>query len=85
MEDAEFLKEAAFAKWQLIGLDQEFMAGLSMLLDRMYQNLNDDAKKLLKDSHLKAVEAVRIANSIDAANGKRMYETINSLIISMIS
>jgi hypothetical protein len=78
LEDAEFLKEAAIAKWQLIGLDQEFMAGYTMLLDRMYQNLNDDAKKLLKDSHLKAVEAVRIADSIDAANGKRMYETINS-------
>lgn len=78
MEDAEFLKEAAIAKWQLIGLDQEFMAGYTMLLDRMYQNLNDDSKRILKDSHLKAVEAVRIADSIDAANGKRMYETINS-------
>ncbi|MBK9425498.1 MAG: hypothetical protein IPN54_15420 [Bacteroidetes bacterium] len=78
VEDAEFLKEAAIAKWQLIGLDQEFMTGYTMLLDRMYQNLNDDAKKLLKDSHLKAVEAVRIADSIDAAKGTRMYETINS-------
>jgi hypothetical protein len=48
LEDAEFLKEAAIAKWQLIGLDQEFMAGYTMLLDRMYQNLNDDAKRTIK-------------------------------------
>lgn len=77
-EDADFLKEAAARKWNLIGLDQEFIYSYLPLLDRMYNNLNAAAKTKLNAAYNKATELVKTAYKIDEEEDKQLEETIAS-------
>ena len=44
VEDASFLSEAKKNKWNVIGIDQEFIHGYKMLMEMMFEHLNDAQK-----------------------------------------
>lgn len=76
VEDAAFLAEAAKRKWNLIGLDQEFVYSYLPLLQRMYNNLEPEKRKKCTELYRGAVNAVTTAYSIDSSGGKGCFETI---------
>jgi hypothetical protein len=77
VEDAEFLAEATKRKWNLIGLDQEFVYSYLPLLERMNNNLNPKKRRELAESFSKAIEVVKLAYEADNNGGKRLFETIS--------
>lgn len=77
VEDAEFLAEATKRKWNLIGLDQEFLFNYLPLLERMSNNLNPKKRKELAELYNKTIKAVKSAYEVDNNGGKRLFETIS--------
>lgn len=48
IEDAEFLEKAKNRKWNVIGIDQEYLFSYQLLIDKMYGNLSIENKSLYK-------------------------------------
>lgn len=76
VEDAEFLAEAAQRKWNLIGLDQEFVFGYLPLLQQMQNNLKPKNRSELAEAYDQTVRTIETGYDIDDKGGKRIFETI---------
>jgi hypothetical protein len=80
IEDASFLAEAAKRKWNLMGLDQEFLYAYLPLIERMYGNLNPKKRKRYAGLYHVAMNVVANAYTVDGKGGKPCFETISESI-----
>lgn len=77
MEDANFLNELVQKKWNIMGLDQEYMHGLVPAIDILYDNLSDPQKQTYKDLKTVVQDSVR-SYDIQSINGiSNLFEKLS--------
>ncbi|MEM1325715.1 MAG: hypothetical protein AAGI23_07170 [Bacteroidota bacterium] len=86
IEDAQFLSAAAAHDWALMGLDQEFIYGYEPLIDRLFQNLNQQQQDQLKTQYLMVKDSLSTYYALEASGDEDLAVLVyhSSLIASFL-
>jgi hypothetical protein len=78
IEDAMFLDKALKNKWKIMGIDQEFIYSYKMLIDRMYNNLDEKEKFNFQDMYRQVSDSITQYYNYDAEGIKDMAISMKS-------
>ncbi len=66
LEDAQFLNDARARKWNLMGIDQEFIFSFEMLWDRIFEKMSTSNKELYRNRHVALRDSISTFTTAEA-------------------
>ncbi len=81
VEDAQFLQTLKNHNWQIVGIDQEFLYGFPMLIDKIYQNLNNRQRRATSELYKNLKDSLVQYYDLDLAGAKDISVSLKTSIV----
>lgn len=81
ISDAQFLAETKRKQWTILGIDQEFIFGYQMLMDKIFDNLSPKQQARNKKHYLRATDSLKAYYTKQFTGGPDFSESVKSSVI----